>query len=47
MMLIDLCKAIEEWTEDGDQVIVMMDANEDVSGDHITAKWRKLGSERQ
>jgi len=34
-MLNDLAMAIQEWQEEGDQIIVLVDMNEDVSGSTI------------
>ena len=39
----DLCKEIVKWLETGDQLIIGLDANEDVRGGAFTAKLAQLG----
>ncbi len=40
----DFCNHIEKWQEEGDQMVILLDANEDVhSGEVKTAvEWRLL-----
>ena len=42
-MLQELCEAIKEWQEEGDRIILLMDANENVSNDHMTEIFDALG----
>ena len=43
IMLTELCEAIQKWQDEGDSIILLMDANEDVSNEDITAKFQILG----
>ena len=41
----DLCKAVKEWMEAGDQIVVGMDANEDVRRCSLSQSLRAMGLE--
>lgn len=42
-MLADLCTALKQYKDSGDQLIVMMDANEDVTDSEIQKRFKELG----
>lgn len=42
-MLEDLCKDLQLWREAGDQLVVMLDANESVTSSHICKTFQALG----
>ena len=39
----DLCKEVEKWLESGDQLVIGIDANEDVRRGELTVKLEQLG----
>ena len=43
MLTIDLCKEIERWLESGDQLILGVDANEDVCTGPFSRSLQTLG----
>ena len=42
-LLDDLCAAISLYKESGDQIVLMMDANEDVTSNHIKNTFQAIG----
>ena len=43
IMLTELCEAIKAWQEEGDHIILLMDANEHVGNAHLTQVFEDIG----
>ena len=42
-MLSELCDEIQKWQNDGDNIILMMDANEHVGNERMTQMFGDIG----
>ena len=42
-MLIELCNAIKQWQEEGNNIVLLMDANENVGNNNMTQTFEKIG----